>query len=160
MSRRLLVLLALTCGVAVGNIYFPQTISPLVAASLHVSADSAALVVTAVQFGYAAGIFLLVPLGDRLPHRPLIATLLGLTGLGLLAACAAPELPSLVGASALVGVTTVVAPIIGPMAAGLVADASAAWSAEPCSVARSVACCCPAPSQEPSATGSDGGPPT
>ena len=78
MSRRLLVLLALTCGVAVGNIYFPQTISPLVAASLHVSADSAALVVTAVQFGYAAGIFLLVPLGDRLPHRPLIVTLLAL----------------------------------------------------------------------------------
>lgn len=122
MSRRLLVLLALTCGVAVGNIYFPQTISPLVAASLHVSADSAALVVTAVQFGYAAGIFLLVPLGDRLPHRPLVVTLLGLTGVGLLAASVAPALPPLIGASALVGVTTVVAPIIGPMAAGLVAD--------------------------------------
>jgi predicted MFS family arabinose efflux permease len=122
MSRRLLMLLALTCGVAVGNIYFPQTISPLVAASLHVSADSTALVVTAVQFGYAAGIFLLVPLGDRVPHRPLIVTLLGLSGLGLLAASAAPSLPPLVGASALVGITTVVAPIIGPMAAGLVAE--------------------------------------
>ena len=63
-----------------------------------------------------------MPLGDRLPHRPLIVTLLGLTGLGLLAAGAAPALPPLVAASALVGVTTVVAPIIGPMAAGLVAD--------------------------------------
>lgn len=122
MSRRLLLLLALTCGVAVGNIYFPQTISPLVAAGLHVSPDSAALAVTAVQFGYAAGIFLLVPLGDRLPHRPLVVILLGLTGLGLLAASLAPALPPLVGASAVVGVTTVVAPIIGPMAAGLVAD--------------------------------------
>lgn len=122
MSRRLLVLLALTCGVAVGNIYFPQTISPLVAAGLHVGGDSAALVVTAVQIGYAAGIFLLVPLGDRLPHRWLVVTLLGLTGLGLLTACAAPAMPPLVGASALVGVTTVVAPIIGPMAAGLVAE--------------------------------------
>ncbi|MFF4888317.1 MFS transporter [Micromonospora chersina] len=122
MSRRLLVLLALTCGVAVGNIYFPQTISPLVAAGLHVGGDSAALVVTAVQVGYAAGIFLLVPLGDRLPHRWLVVTLLGLTGLGLLTACAAPAMPPLVGASALVGVTTVVAPIIGPMAAGLVAE--------------------------------------
>ncbi|WP_244200235.1 MFS transporter [Micromonospora arborensis] len=101
MSRRLLVLLALTCGVAVGNIYFPQTTSPLVAASLHVGADSAALVVTAVQFGYAAGIFLLVPLGDRLPHRPLIVTLLGLTGLGLLAASAAPAVLALLAAIAL-----------------------------------------------------------
>ncbi|MEV4478408.1 MFS transporter [Micromonospora coxensis] len=122
MSRRLLLLLTLTCGVAVGNVYFPQTISPLVAAGLHLNADSAAVVVTAVQFGYAAGIFLLVPLGDRLPHRPLIVTLLGLTGLGLLAASVAPALAPLVGASVLVGITTVVAPIIGPMAAGLVAD--------------------------------------
>jgi len=121
-SRRLLALLTLTCGVAVGNIYFPQTISPLVGAGLHVDADSAALVVTAVQFGYAAGIFLLVPLGDRLPHRRLVVVLLGLSGFGLLAASGAPALPPLVGASALVGVTTVVAPIIGPMAAGLVAD--------------------------------------
>jgi predicted MFS family arabinose efflux permease len=122
MSRRLILLLALTCGVAVGNVYFPQAISPLVASGLHVSPDSGALVVTATQFGYAAGIFLLVPLGDRLPHRPLVVTLLGLTGLGLLAASVVPALPPLVGASALVGVTTVVAPIIGPMAAGLVAD--------------------------------------
>ncbi|MGP4003010.1 MFS transporter [Streptomyces sp. 8N706] len=121
-SRRAILLLALTCGVAVGNVYFPQAISPLVATGLHVSPDSAALVLTAAQFGYAAGIFLLVPLGDRFPHRPLIITLLGLTGLGLLAASAAPALPPLIGASALIGSTTVVAPIVGPMAAGLVAD--------------------------------------
>jgi predicted MFS family arabinose efflux permease len=68
LSRRTILLLALTCGVAVGNIYFPQAISPSVAAGLHIGAGSAALVVTATQFGYAAGIFLLVPLGDRLPH--------------------------------------------------------------------------------------------
>ncbi|WP_091107982.1 MFS transporter [Micromonospora citrea] len=122
MNRRLLVLLTLACGVAVGNVYFPQTISPLVAAGLGVSPASAALVVTAAQLGYAAGIFLLVPLGDRIRHRPLVLTLLGITGLALLAACAAPALPPLVGASALVGVTTVVAPVIGPMAANLTAD--------------------------------------
>ncbi|KIF79503.1 MFS transporter [Streptomyces sp. 150FB] len=121
MSNRVILLLALTCGVAVGNVYFPQAISPLVADALHVSADSAALVVTATQFGYAAGIFLLVPLGDRFPYRPLIVTLLGLSGLGLLAAGAAPGLAALVGATAFVGVTTVVAPLAGPMAAGLVA---------------------------------------
>lgn len=121
-SSRVVLLLALACGVAVGNVYFPQAISPLVAEALDVSADSAALVVTATQFGYAAGIFLLVPLGDRFPYRPLIVTLLGLSGLGLLAASAAPGLATLVGATAFVGVTTVVAPLAGPMAAGLVAD--------------------------------------
>jgi predicted MFS family arabinose efflux permease len=79
-------------------------------------------VVTATQFGYAAGIFLLVPLGDRFPHRPLIVTLLGVSGFALLAAGLAPALPALLGASALVGLATVVAPIIGPMAAAQVAE--------------------------------------
>lgn len=122
MSRRTVLLLAAACGVAVGNIYFPQAVGPLVASGLGVQPGSAALVATAAQLGYAAGIFLLVPLGDRLPHRPLVVALLGLTGLGLLAAGAAPALAPLLGASALVGVATVVAPILGPMAAGLVAD--------------------------------------
>ncbi len=122
LGRRMILLLALACGVSVANIYFPQAISPLIASGLRVSPDSAALVVTAAQIGYAAGLFLLVPLGDRLRHRPLIVTLLTLTGLGLAAASAAPTLPVLVGASAVVGLTTVVPQIIIPMAAGLVAE--------------------------------------
>ncbi|MGC0415892.1 MFS transporter [Embleya sp. AB8] len=122
MSRRLILLLALTCAVGVGNIYFPQAIGPLVAAGLHESPGSAALVVTTTQIGYTAGIFLLVPLGDRLPHRPFLVTLLTLSGAGLLLAGCAPTLPVLVVASALIGVTTVAAQIVGPLAAGLVAE--------------------------------------
>ncbi len=113
-------LLALACGVAVGNVYFPQAISPLVATGLGVSPGAAASVVTATQFGYAAGIFLLVPLGDRLRPRRLIVTLLTLTGLGLLAASTARALVPLAAASALVGAATVIAPLAGPLAAGLV----------------------------------------
>ncbi|WP_037896491.1 MFS transporter [Streptomyces sp. NRRL S-920] len=116
----MVLLLAVVCGVAVGNVYFPQAVSPLVADGLGVSADTATLVVTATQFGYAGGIFLLVPLGDRLPCRPLLVTLLSLTGLGLLGGGLAPGLVPLIGASVLVGVTTVIAPIVAPMAAGLV----------------------------------------
>lgn len=120
-GRGVILLLALTCGVAVGNVYFPQAITPSIASGLGVSPDGAALVVTATQFGYAAGIFLLVPLGDRVPHRRLVVALLALTGLGLLAAGAAPGVTPLAAASALVGAATVIAPILGPMAAGMVA---------------------------------------
>jgi len=65
MSRRMILLLAVTCGVAVGNIYFPQAISPLVASGLHVSPDSASLVVTAAVLaagclGGSAGLAALV----------------------------------------------------------------------------------------------------
>lgn len=122
LTHRTVLLLAVTCGVAVGTIYFPQAVSPLVADGLHVPPAAAALVVTATQLGYTAGIFLLVPLADRIPNRTLIVTLLALSGLSLLAAGAAPGLPVLVAASALVGTTTVAAQVIAPMAAGLVPE--------------------------------------
>ncbi|MFE9510086.1 MFS transporter [Streptomyces sp. NPDC006643] len=120
LDRRTLLILAVTCGTAVGNIYFPQAVGPLIAAGLDTSPESASLVVTATQIGYTAGVFLLVPLGDRLPHRPFLVTLLTLTGVGLALAGCAPALPPLVAAGALVGVASVAAQIIAPLAAGLV----------------------------------------
>src|SRR4051812_39873067 len=119
MGRALLAVLAVACGVAVGPVYFPQAISPDIAADLHVTRDAAATVVTAVQFGYALGIFFLVPLGDRFPPRTLLATLFAVTGAALLAASRAPALAPLVLASGLIGATTVAAQVINPLAAGL-----------------------------------------
>ncbi|HEU5032548.1 MAG TPA: MFS transporter [Spirillospora sp.] len=113
-------LLAVTCGVAVGNVYFPQAAAPAVAAGLGVGAGTAAGVVSAAQFGYAAGIFLLVPLGDRVPHRRLIVVLLAVTAVALAVAGAAPGAGVLLAASGAAGAATVVAPVVGPMAAGLV----------------------------------------
>lgn len=115
-------LLALACAVCVATIYFPQAVIALIAADLHVAPSSAALVATGAQFGYAAGIFLLVPLGDRLRNRPLIVALMALTGLFLLVAAAAPNLTVLIVAGTLVGVFTVVPQVIMPMVAGLVPD--------------------------------------
>ncbi|QKG19009.1 MFS transporter [Actinomadura verrucosospora] len=116
----MIALLAVACGVAVGNVYFPQAAAPAVAAGLGVGAGTAAGVVSAAQFGYAAGIFLLVPLGDRVPHRRLIVALLAATAAALAVAGAAPGAGVLLAASAAAGAATVVAPVIGPMAAGLV----------------------------------------
>jgi predicted MFS family arabinose efflux permease len=122
LGRGVTFVLALACGVAVANIYFPQAVVPLIADGLGVPPESAALVATAGQLGYALGLFLLVPLGDRVRHRPLVLTLLAGTGVGLVAAGLAPNLPVLLVLSALIGVTTVVPQILLPMAAGLVAD--------------------------------------
>jgi predicted MFS family arabinose efflux permease len=121
LSQGMILVLAVASGVSVATIYFPQAITPLIAAGLGVTAEAAAGVVTAAQLGYAAGLFLLVPLGDRLPQRSLVPTLLLLTAFALMAASLAPSLPVLVGASALAGFTTVVPQILLPMAAGLVA---------------------------------------
>jgi predicted MFS family arabinose efflux permease len=78
--------------------------------------------VTATQLGYAAGLYLLVPLGDRVRPRLLIDTLIILTAAGLVGAGAAPTLAVLLVAGTAVGVTTVVPQILLPMAAGLVPD--------------------------------------
>ncbi|MGK4578653.1 MFS transporter [Kitasatospora sp. HPMI-4] len=114
--------MALACGVSVANVYFPQAITPLIAHGLGIAPDAAAKVATLTQLGYAAGIFLLVPLGDRLPRRPLITALLAATSLALLAAGLAPATGLLLAASTVVGVTTVVPQLLLPMAAGLAAD--------------------------------------
>jgi predicted MFS family arabinose efflux permease len=121
LGQGMILVLAVASGVSVATIYFPQAITPLIAAGLGVTAEAAAGVVTAAQLGYAAGLFLLVPLGDRLPQRSLVPTLLLLTAFALMAASLAPSLPVLIGASALAGFTTVVPQILLPMAAGLVA---------------------------------------
>ncbi|MEU3571798.1 MFS transporter [Kitasatospora sp. NPDC036755] len=113
--------MALACGVSVANVYFPQALTPLVAEGFGISAGTAAGVATVTQLGYAAGIFLLVPLGDRLPRRPLITVLLAVTGCALLAAGLAPATGPLIAAGAVVGLATVVPQLLLPLAAGLVA---------------------------------------
>nr|WP_126642740.1 MFS transporter [Embleya hyalina] len=113
--------MALVCGVSVANVYFPQALGPLIADGLDLTPAAAATVATLTQLGYATGIFLLVPLGDRLPRRPLITVLLGVTACALLVAGLAPAFGVLLAAGTAVGIATVVPQILLPMAAGLVA---------------------------------------
>ncbi|RCH64223.1 MFS transporter [Streptomyces sp. SDr-06] len=113
--------MALACGVSVANVYFPQALAPLIADSFGITANAAASVATVTQLGYAGGIFLLVPLGDRLPRRPLITVLLTVTALALMAAALAPASGALLAAGTVVGMATVVPQLLLPMAAGLVA---------------------------------------
>jgi predicted MFS family arabinose efflux permease len=117
-----ILIFAIACGVCVANVYFPQALSPLIARELHATPATAALLVTTTQLGYAAGLYLLVPLGDRVRPRLLIVTLIILTALGLVGAGSAPTLAVLLVAGTAVGVTTVVPQILLPMAAGLVPE--------------------------------------
>ena len=122
LSRGVILIFAIACGVCVANVYFPQALSPLIARYFHATPAAAALLVTATQLGYAAGLYLLVPLGDRVRPRLLIVTLVILTAAGLVAAGTAPTLAVLLVAGTAVGFTTVVPQILLPMAAGLVPE--------------------------------------
>ena len=115
-------LLAGSCGVAVSTLYLNQPLLALIAASFGTTAAHVAPVSTATQLGYAAGLMLLGPLGDRAPRKPLIVLLAcGLT-LMLLGAAAAPNLAVLTGASLLLGITATLVQQIVPLTAQLAPD--------------------------------------
>ncbi|WP_435190940.1 MFS transporter [Streptomyces sp. bgisy126] len=81
--RRLL--LAVVCGVAVASVYAAQPVLAPMGDSLGVPAGQLGWIVSIGQFGYLAGLVLLVPLGDVVANRRrLIAAHLAITAVGLL----------------------------------------------------------------------------
>ncbi|MFJ7152519.1 MFS transporter [Streptomyces sp. NPDC100445] len=79
--RRLL--LAVVCGVAVASIYAAQPILEPMGHDLGLSPGLAGWIVATGQFGYLAGLVLLVPLGDVVDRRRLIAAHLTVTAAGM-----------------------------------------------------------------------------
>ncbi|HWI71781.1 MAG TPA: MFS transporter [Baekduia sp.] len=122
LDRRLVALLAVACGASVANLYYAQPLLDVIARDLGVSAGAAGLLVTSSQVGYAAGLVFLVPLGDLLDRRRMVARMLVVTALGLGIAAAAPSFAVLAAAIAVVGVTSVVAQVLVPLAGTLAAD--------------------------------------
>jgi predicted MFS family arabinose efflux permease len=115
-------LMAIACGAAVANIYYAQPLLSTIAHEFSVSDGTAGLLVTASQVGYAIGLVLLVPLGDLLERRRLVTRILVVTALALGATAAAPSFTLLAAGLAVVGVTSVVAQILVPMASTLAAE--------------------------------------
>jgi len=119
MSRRLIAILAVAAGVAVANLYYAQPLLPMIAATWGLSARAVASMVTFAQMGYAVGLLLVVPLGDKLERRRLILTMLGLVTFALLAIAAARNPVWLMIASFAMGVTTITPQLVVPFAAHL-----------------------------------------
>jgi predicted MFS family arabinose efflux permease len=122
LSRSLVLLMAVACGAAVANIYYAQPLLSTIAHDFSVSDGTAGLMVTASQVGYAAGLVLLVPLGDLLERRRLITRIMLVTALALAATAASPSFILLAAALLVVGLTSVVAQILVPMASMLAAE--------------------------------------
>lgn len=122
MSRGLVRLLALACGVTIANVYLAQPLLNTMAHSLGAAQPTAGFVVTATQLGFAAGLLLVVPLGDITARRPLLTGLMAADCLALAASAAAPRLAVLTALAAVVGLTSVVVQMLIPYAATLARD--------------------------------------
>lgn len=122
MSRRLVAVMAVATGLAVANTYYAQPLLHAIGGDLGIGPAAAGLIVTAGQIGYAAGLLFLLPAGDLAERRRLITVTCLVTAVALVAAALAPTAGVLVGAVAVVGLTSVVAQILVPFAAGLATD--------------------------------------
>jgi predicted MFS family arabinose efflux permease len=118
-GRATTLVMAVACGVAAATVYCNQPMLGILEAAFPGQASVAGLVPMATQLGFAVGLLLLVPLGDRIDRRRLILLQMTALALSLVAAALAPDAWALVVISALVGITSSVAQQIVPFAAEL-----------------------------------------
>jgi predicted MFS family arabinose efflux permease len=119
--------LAIGCGITVANLYYSQPLLATMARNLGVPEDRLGIVSALTQSGYAAGLLLIVPLGDALERRRLLLTMLGIVTGMLVAVALAPGIVWLAVASLLLGAATVVPQLLVPFAAGLAGPAERSW---------------------------------
>ena len=124
LSPGLTFLLALASGIIVANIYYVQPLVGLISQDFGMPVASAGLLVTVTQVGYAAGLVLVVPLGDLAENRRLILSLLLLLVVALLGAALASSTLLFLAASLGIGLSACAVQIIVPLAGHLAPEES------------------------------------
>ncbi|WP_031523031.1 MFS transporter [Siccibacter colletis] len=119
LSPALIALMSVATGLAVASNYYAQPLLDTIARAFSLSANQAGFIVTAAQLGYAAGLLLLVPLGDMFERRRLIVVMTLLAAGGLLITASSQSLGMMILGTALTGLFSVVAQILVPLAATL-----------------------------------------
>ncbi|MEF3305586.1 MFS transporter [Paenibacillus sp. GYB003] len=119
MPRYMPALFAAACGTAVAGIYYAQPLLDALASEFGIGHSTVGIVVTVTQMCYALGLLLLVPLGDLLNRRRLIAGQMLLSAAALLTVGAAPTAAVLLAGMAAVGLLAVVTQTLVAYAAAL-----------------------------------------
>lgn len=119
LSPALIALMSVATGLAVASNYYAQPLLDTIARAFSLSVNQAGFIVTAAQLGYAAGLLLLVPLGDMFERRRLIVFMTLLAAGGMLITATSQTLPMMILGTALTGLFSVVAQILVPLAAHL-----------------------------------------
>lgn len=114
--------LAVSCGLAAANLYYAQPLLDTMARDFGTTSAAASLLVTVAQIGYALGLAFVVPLGDLLRRRVLVPAVLVLTAAGLCASALAPSIGVLIALALIIGLGSVAAQVLVPLAASLASD--------------------------------------
>ena len=121
LHRWQVLLMSVATGVAVASNYYAQPLLHTIADAFGMPFGQVGMVVTAAQLSYAAGLILLVPLGDLFERRRLIVVMSLLSAGGLVISACAPSLTWLLVGTAVTGMLSVVAQVLVPFAATLAA---------------------------------------
>lgn len=120
--RGLVLVLSAAAGLSAANLYYAQPLLHTIANAFEVGSGTAGLIVTLSQIGYAIGLALVVPAGDIVQRRMLSFLLLMGTSVALVASALTPGIGVLIGLAALIGLGSVAAQVLVPMAASLASD--------------------------------------
>jgi predicted MFS family arabinose efflux permease len=116
-SRGKIIMMAIIAGAVITNLYCVQPILPLIASSLGVDQTTVDLVAGAALLGFAFGLALLLPLGDRFDRRKLVLGQIAIAFIFGIAAAAAPSIWTLIAAAFGLGVVSCVPQQLVPFAA-------------------------------------------
>ena len=117
--RGKILMMAVIAGAVITNIYCTQPILPLIQSGLGVDLAAVNLVAGAALLGFATGLALLLPLGDRYERRTLVLGQIALAFACALAAALAPGIWPLIGASFGLGIVSCVPQQLVPLAASM-----------------------------------------
>ncbi|WP_410769926.1 MFS transporter [Fontibacillus sp. BL9] len=120
-SRKVALLFAVSCGMAVANIYYAQPLLDALSTEFSIGHSAIGVVTTVTQICYALGLLLLVPLGDLLNQRRLIVYQMLLSVVALFAVGTASSATVLMLAIAAVGLLAAIVQTLVAFAAMLAA---------------------------------------
>jgi predicted MFS family arabinose efflux permease len=124
LAPSLVALFAIGAGLSVAGLYYNQPILGAMAADLGATPGQIGLVPMLTQLGYAAGILLFAPLGDRLDRRRVIVAKLAALAAALTLAGLSPSVGMLATASLAIGLLATTAQDFVPAAAALAPPAA------------------------------------
>jgi len=121
-SSSLTILMAVTCGLVVANIYYNQPLLVEIGHTFNVSDSTVSLLATMTQVGYTIGLLFAVPLGDKVERKRLVLIMLTIAFLSMLVSALAPSFEVLVVAGLFTGIFSAVPQVLLPMTAQLAGD--------------------------------------
>lgn len=117
LTRPIILLLSVACGLNVANVYYAAPLLDAMARDFTIAPSAMGAVVTMTQIGYALGLIFIVPLGDLIDRRRLIVVQGVLSALALVGVASAPAASILLLCMTLVGLLAVVVQVLVAFAA-------------------------------------------